>query len=216
MVELFWYLVFCFLFGLAYLYSPKDQWGIYERYYSENKTGKIKAVKFILGFLLGAAASLVLYLLNWWLVMFGGVAFAAIAVVVYKEKFRKYWKHALILGIYLMVSDWVIENAGAMLGYWFSYNSIFFVGAVPLEVMVAALGGGIGYGLMLPKKWDTKYLTLASLIPAVGGLMGEAKLQLIGNMAYGNGWFWPHAMVAYFLSWVVLSFLWYKVILRSK
>ena len=57
-----------------------------------------------------------------------------------------------------MVFDWVVENIGALFGYWFRSGSAFFVLAVPIGVLIAALLGCYAYALFLPKKFDIKYL----------------------------------------------------------
>jgi hypothetical protein len=114
-----------------------------------------------------------------------------------------------------MSFDWIFENIGALLDFWYSFGSIFFVMAVPIEVMISAFFGGFAYSLFLPNKWNFKYILLISLIPTVGGPFGENRLQILGRMKYSGGWTWIHAVIAYFFTWLLLSFVWYFVIKRK-
>lgn len=196
------------LLGLVNVYSTKSQWAIFEKFYTKPRYNK-----FIFGAVYGLVAGSLLFLLNWNFVVLGALSFAFVASLIYKKDLRIF-KYALILGVFLMVFDWVVENIGAMLNFWYSFNSSFFVLAVPIEVMIAAVLGGFAFALFMPRKFNLKYILLVSLLVGIGGAFGESRLQLIGLMTYGGGWFWPHAVISYFLTWVLLSIVWYKVLLR--
>ncbi len=199
------------VFGFVYFYSKKDQWGRFDKRYSEKHISN-----FIYGFIFGSFAAVVLFFLDWPILILSVIPFAGLATWIYSKRLKKIWRHALLLGIFLMAFDWVFENMGAHFGYWFSKNSAFFVLAVPIEVMIAALLGGYAYALFLPKKFDIKYLLIIALLPAIGGPLGEAQLQSIGRMTYGNGWNWPHAVIGYFLTWIFLDLVWYKILKRKE
>jgi len=199
------YIIFWLLFGIGAVYLPEDHW----KYF--NKKSKIR--RFIHGIGYSAIGVLGLYLLNWWIVLIGGILFATVAIFSTKH-IKKIWKYSLYLGLFLMIFDWILENIGALMGFWVSYGSMLFVSAVPLEVMIACVSVGVAYSVLVPKKWNLKYIIFCSLIPAVGGTLGEARLQSIGLMTYGNGWTWIHAFISYFAAWILLSVIWYKILLK--
>jgi len=205
------------LFSLTNLFSSKDQWGVIGKYYNTSFFRIPPSIlKICLGFMYGMVGSAFLIYLNWPILVIGGLMFALIAVITHRDKIRDKWKIAILFGLFLMSFDWIFENIGSIVNFWHSYNSILFIAAVPLEVMIGATCGGFGYALFLPKKWGTKYILLLSLIPAVGGTLGENTLQLIGNMNYAGGWIWVHAMVAYFLTWIMLNIVWYFLINKKS
>ncbi|MCJ7579832.1 MAG: hypothetical protein MUP98_04775, partial [Candidatus Aminicenantes bacterium] len=125
------------VFGFVYYYSKKDQWGRFVEGYTKKRISN-----FVIGFVCGSFAAIVLTFLDWPILVLSSIPFAALATWIYSKRIKKIWKHALLLGIFLMTFDWIFENLGAHFGFWFSYDSAFFVLAVPIEVMIAALFGG--------------------------------------------------------------------------
>lgn len=119
---------------------------------------------------------------------------------------------ALILGVFLVVYDFIVENAGAILGYWNTYGSRFFVGAVPIEIMTLILFGGIGWAMHLPKKFNKFFLLAESTVFGFYGALGEYLLILNGLMVYKGGWNSVDAFFGYFFTWMILFFVWYKII----
>jgi hypothetical protein len=194
------------LFGLANIFSTAEQFGILRNSYNPSEI-----VKFCVGFIYGITAAAILSKLNWKLVPSGGVFLAVFAAFVFQFPSDLLIK-AFALGLFLMVFDWVFENLGAKFGFWYSKNSSFFIKAVPIEVMIGALSGGIGWALLMPRTFDPVFVLLISLFVGIAGALGENTLKRIGNMEYGNSWTWKLAVVSYFLVWLMLSFVWYFLI----
>jgi len=199
-------------YAFAELYSYKEQWGTAEKFYKKTSTkGKL-----FFGFVWGIISFIVLAFIDRQIIVLSAIGLIAITTYLYRNKLKTLWKSALLLGIFLMVFDWVVENIGANLNFWYSYISVFFVRAVPLEIMITALLGGFSYALFLPKKWNWKYIFLISLIFAFGGMLGENTLRSKGFMSYSGGWTPIHAFVAYFLVWILLNLVWYFVLNKEK
>lgn len=194
------------LFSLAGFYSTRDNFGILSSLIRSHDWTSL-----VFGFVYGLLATFYLSKINWRLVISGGIFLAVSSAIIFQIE-TQLFAPALILGIFLMVFDWIFENLGAKFGYWYSKGSSFFVKAVPIEVMIAAVSGGFGWILLMPKSFDIFYVLLVSIITGIGGALGENTLQNAGKMKYGNGWTWTHAFVAYFLVWVFLSLVWYFVI----
>lgn len=125
-------------------------------------------------------------------------------------------KNAFTLGLFLMIFDWIVENLGAMVNLWQSTNSFFFVVAVPIEIMLLATVGGAAWALHFPKKMDKIYILGDSLIFASFGMIGEMLLIANNQMVYGTGWTSLHAFIGYFFAFIILSFIWYKVVLKNR
>ena len=122
---------------------------------------------------------------------------------------------ALKLGVFLMVFDWIVENAGAIMGLWTTHNSVFPVGAVPIEIMARTVIGGSAWAITLPKKPTKQFLALEVLLFGVYGALGEYMLGLNGVMRYYGGWAPIHAFFGYVITWIILLALWYKVIRKN-
>ncbi|MBI4176546.1 MAG: hypothetical protein HY518_05050 [Candidatus Aenigmarchaeota archaeon] len=59
--------------------------------------------------------------------------FAAIALFLAAAKKKKNMiKEAVLLGLFLMAFDWVVENAGAVAGLWTTHRSVYPVWFVPI------------------------------------------------------------------------------------
>lgn len=127
-------------------------------------------------------------------------------------------KISLMLGLFLMIFDFVIENLGAIFGYWVSINSHLFVLAVPIEVMLTCFFGGAAWTLFIYQKRDNwKFVNFNSVLWSVGGTAGERFLNKINFMAYGNGWLsLPHAFLAYLATFLLLHYIAYKITVKQK
>jgi hypothetical protein len=132
-----------------------------------------------------------------------------------KKKKRSIIKHALLLGLFLIVFDFIVENLGFFAHFWTSPNSIFPVISVPIEIMILTLIGGYAWGMHLPLKFDKLYMIFEVLIFGFFGALGEYLLILNGMMIYMNGWTSIHAFFGYTITWVVLFGVWYKIIRRT-
>lgn len=161
-----------------------------------------------IGVVYGVVLSYAVSKLNWNLVAEGGVLMALVAAgdILPDSAFAA---RAAGVGVFLMAFDWVFESWGARAGYWYSHSSRRFVGAVPLEVMVGALSGGFAWALLMPPHFQPLYVLLVSATVGVAGAMGEDRLARTKAMDYRKGWTWAHAVVAYFLVWLLLSLVLY-------
>ena len=63
---------------------------------------------------------------------------------------------------------------------------------------------------------DKLYILGDSAIFAAFGMVGERLLIANNQMVYGAGWTSIHALVGYFLTFLVISYVWYKLILKNK
>lgn len=130
---------------------------------------------------------------------------------------RNIIKKALILGLFLMSFDWLFENFGALINLWETHGSLFSIGAVPIEIMFLALIGGTAWAMHLPKKFNRVFAFFECLIFAFYGALGEYLLIKNNLMTYitrNTSFIWRslHAFTAYFITWIILFTLWYKVI----
>ena len=211
-LEILAFLGLAISFALAELYSSKEQWGRMDKYY---KLASTKG-RLLFGFGWGALCFIVLAFIDRQIIVLGAIGLFILTTILYKDKLKSLWKVALLLGIFLMVFDWVFENIGANLNFWYSYISVFFVRAVPIEIMITCLLGGFSYALFLPKRWNWKYALLISSVFGFGGVMGENTLRSNGFMSYSGGWTPIHAFVAYFSVWFLINLVWYFVLNREK
>ena len=123
-------------------------------------------------------------------------------------------KQALLLGLFLMLFDFVVENAGFFTGLWTSPRSIFSVLSVPIEIMVLTFVGGSAWAMHLPIKPNLIFMVFETLIIAFFGALGEYLLILNNMMVYTNGWTSVHAFFGYAITWIILFSIWYKGIRR--
>jgi hypothetical protein len=120
---------------------------------------------------------------------------------------------AAFLGIFLMLFDWFVETYGLFLGQWQTQFSIFTVGwAVPIEIMLLCIIGGAAWAMHFPKKLSMKYVLGDTAIFAFFGTVGEYLMIQNGHMVYMSGWTSAHAFVGYFITWLIMSWAWYRVI----
>jgi hypothetical protein len=114
------------------------------------------------------------------------------------------------VGAFLLVFDFIFENSGWLAGLWYTKSQVA-VGVVPLQVMGIAFFGGTAWALYLPRRFNLWHSFLDCLVFGFFGALGE-KL-LIGQVlfVYQQWWTSYDAFVAYFLTWVVLHYVRYRV-----
>jgi len=115
-------------------------------------------------------------------------------------------------GAFLMLFDFAFENAGSVMGYWFSSKSALPLGYVPAEIVFLTFVGGIAWAMYLPKKFDLKFTVADIALFAAFGALGEWVLMQNGLMTYYNGWTSVYAFVSYALTWVLLHIVRYKFV----
>ena len=194
------------LVALSTYYSTLSPYPIFVNALNKEAASRLGA-----GVAYGVVLSYAVSKLSWRLVVAGGLVMAAVALgdILPGPIFAA---RALGMGVFLTAFDWVFESWGARAGYWYSHNSKRFVGAVPVEVMAGALGGGFAWAHLMPAQFQAPYVLLVTATVGAGGAMGEDRLAWTGAMDYHWGWTWAHAVAAYFLVWLLLSSVWYFVL----
>ncbi|MBI1973226.1 hypothetical protein HYS54_00290 [Candidatus Micrarchaeota archaeon] len=119
---------------------------------------------------------------------------------------------ALLLGAFLVVFDFAVENAGAILGFWTVKQSALHVMAVPVEVMILIFFGAAAWAMHVPEKRNWLYMLFDSLNFGFFGALGEFILLQNQMMEYSNGWTSMHAFAGYFVTWLILFALWWLVL----
>jgi len=142
---------------------------------------------------------------------------AASAVMWFAYEYNKNKRFDLVrafsLGIFLMFFDWFVETFGLFAGQWRTAGSLLTIGpVVPIEIMLLCLFGGAAWAMHFPKKFSLKYVAGDTLIFAFFGTLGEYLMQLNGLMIYMGGWTSYHAFVGYAITWLLMSYAWYRVI----
>lgn len=119
------------------------------------------------------------------------------------------------IGAFLLVFDFVFENSGWLAGLWYTKSQVA-VGVVPLQVMGIAFFGGTAWALYLPRTFRLWHSVADSLVFAFFGALGERLL--IGQVlfVYQQWWTSYDAFVAYFLTWVILHFVRYRVFFKEE
>jgi hypothetical protein len=137
---------------------------------------------------------------------------AAVAWFALEYRFNpKFANVALLWGLGLALIDFVIENAGAAAGLWFTKKSfLLLMGAVPTEVSLLAIIGGAAWMMRQPPKLDWYYIVADAVVFAGGGAAGEWLLIQNGIMRYSAGWNSALAFATYFITWLVLNWAWYR------
>ena len=136
---------------------------------------------------------------------------ALVWFVLEASKNRKALGNALKIGVFLLVFDFIFENSGWIYGLW-QTHSMFAIGVVPIEVMGIALFGGAAWAMYLPKKFNLFHSAIDCVVFALFGSLGEWLLIQQGLFVYNLWWTSILAFCAYFVSWVILHFVRYKVI----
>ncbi len=151
----------------------------------------------------------------WWILV---VCATVWLIIELRDRRDKDVGKAVEIGIFLMLFDFVVENLGKIVGFWRSYNSAYFVLAVPLEVMLLALIGGTAWALYQPKEFNWLYSLADIVVFAVFGTIGEYILVAKGLLIYGGGWTSSHAFLGYAATWAILHSIVYlrkgRILLR--
>lgn len=149
---------------------------------------------------------------RWFLIPVFGLAWLLYAFKVKAKTARL--EAAVATGAFISLFDFGLENVGAQLGYWVSRNSIFFVLAVPIEILVGSFVAGMAWFLLYnPFRQDIKLILPTLILWSIGGTLGEYFLKLAGLMQYGNGWqSFPHAFLTYLISFLIF----YKIATLGK
>jgi len=152
---------------------------------------------------------------KWFILPIFAIIWFLFELSITKEKKMKYLKIAVLIGIFLMIFDFMIENLGGSYGYWRTIDSSFFVFFVPIEIMLTCIFGGAGWSFFISKNNNKFFILVNLIIWSIGGVVGEAFLISIEFMNYGNGWFSiPHAFVSYFFTFALLYLINYSLIKR--
>lgn len=121
-------------------------------------------------------------------------------------------KKAFLIGLFLMLFDFLVENSGKVLGLWEGYQSLQFILFVPIEVVILCFFGGTAWSLYLPKKFNIDYTVYDIVIFSTFGALGEFILIKNGILAYMNCWTSLHAAIGYAITWIILHLLNYKIL----
>jgi len=150
-------------------------------------------------------------MLIWLILDICGVGWFLIELNLYKGD-SSLIKKALLIGLFLMIFDFLVENSGKILGFWETYESSYFVLFVPIEIMILCLLGGAAWALYLPKKFNKLYSFFDILLFSFFGALGEFIIMKNNLMSYGGGWTSYYAFMGYAITWIILHFLNYRVI----
>jgi len=183
------------------------------------KTPEIRSITSII--LLFSAVAVFFYLIapDGGLLTYETLIFLAFLWLVYEVKQpakSKILNKAILLGLFLMVFDFIIENGGYFAGLWTSPMTIFPIITVPIEIIVLAIIGGTAWALHLPEKFDKTYAAVEVIVFGFFGALGEYLLELNGMMVYTGGWTSIHAFFGYVITWIILFWVWYGVIKKRK
>jgi hypothetical protein len=147
----------------------------------------------------------------WYTLVVCGIGWFLVEFNKHKEK-KSIIKKALMIGLFLMVFDFAVENTGKVFGLWETHESLFFVLYVPIEIMILCTFGGAAWALYLPENFDKTHAFLDILVFSFFGALGEFIIMKNNLMSYGNGWTSYHAFIGYAITWMILHFINYKVI----
>jgi len=142
----------------------------------------------------------------WFLLLISAIAWFAIELKYNPGKLG----NALKIGLFLMLFDFVFENSGWIFGLWQTYSP-FHIGVVPIQVMGIAFFGGAAWAMYLPKKFNLTHSFIDCLIFGFFGALGERLLIGQGLFQYHLWWTSELAFASYFLTWVILHFVRYRV-----
>ena len=131
------------------------------------------------------------------------------------EKHRKRLPNALKIGAFLLVFDFAFENSGWLLGLWQTFSTVA-VGVVPIQVMGIAFFGGAAWAGYLPKKFSFWHSLPDCVVFAFFGALGERLLIWQGLFVYKLWWTSVLAFAAYFLTWMLLHFVRYRIFAERK
>ncbi len=178
----------------------------------KNSTNTKEYRKFALLLCLFVFLALLYYFVNlgqfsWDLLLLGAIGWFFLE----SRSDRKRFRNAISIGLFLLVFDFIFENSGWLLGLWHT-TSYFHLGVVPIEVMGIAFFGGTAWATYMPKKFDQWFSFYNCLVFGFFGALGEWLLIHQGLFVYNPVWTSVDAFIAYFLTWVILVFLRYRVV----
>ena len=121
-------------------------------------------------------------------------------------------RKAMLVGVFLLAFDFIVENSGWIYGLWETKNSALAIGIVPIEIMLVCLIGGTAWALYLPRKFDWVLSTADIVVFAMFGALGEHMMRQAGLMFYYEWWNFGWALVAYAFTWMILHFVRYRLL----
>lgn len=123
---------------------------------------------------------------------------------------------AIVVGLFLMVFDFVVESTGGVMGLWTTQQSFLPVGYVPGEILLITTLGGAAWALHVPAKPSNAFVWANSILFAAGGAFGEFLLTKNALMTYGNGWMSVHVFAAYLITWLLMFLVHEKVFKNAQ
>jgi len=115
----------------------------------------------------------------------------------------------------------ILVAANLLINYYFGFvqgayviganYSLFFILGNPIELLIGSMLGGAAWFLRIPKKFDKIYSAFDVLTLAFFGMLAEVMLIGNGLLAYVTVDS-LNAFLTYALVWVVLHFIYYKVL----
>ncbi|MDE1861193.1 MAG: hypothetical protein KGH72_05780 [Candidatus Micrarchaeota archaeon] len=142
----------------------------------------------------------------WYIILMSAIAWFAIEA----RYSRSGLGNALKIGAFLLAFDFIFENSGWISGLWQTYSQ-FHVGVVPIQVMGIAFFGGAAWAMYQPRKFDFVHSLLDCAVFGFFGALGEWLLIRQGLFAYHMWWTSELAFASYFLTWVLLHFVRYRI-----
>jgi len=118
---------------------------------------------------------------------------------------------ALSLGALLLLLTLAAQISGEALGLWHARGSYLSIGPVPAELALAALFGGAGWALYLPRKRNVVFSAFDTALFALFGTLGEYVLVFNGLLTFGSGWGYAQAFLSYVAVWAILHYARYRV-----
>jgi len=123
---------------------------------------------------------------------------------------------AAFIGLFLMLFDFAVQNAGGALGLWQVTQTALRVIYVPIEIMLLTLVGGTAWALAQPKRFGLVDSALDIALFSVFGMVGEFLLIRNGVMLYSGPWTSALAFAGYFATWCILTWLRYRAAGRAR
>lgn len=123
---------------------------------------------------------------------------------------RRLMKAAVLMGLFLMLFDFAVENLGGYFNLWQVKLTVLHVGYVPIEIMLVCLIGGAAWALAQPKKFHWINTAADIALFSIFGALGEFLLIRNGIMFYYPPWTSVLAVIGYFITWVLLHIVWRK------
>jgi len=139
----------------------------------------------------------------WILLLFAAIGIFS-SIFTFRKRSKNEVRRGIYLGIFLLVFDYIFETAGYYLNLWEATGSVFRLGAPPIEVLIIAFLAGFTYTMLFEKKFKLYYGLATSLLIAVVGTSFEALLISEGLLIYSGGWTSYHALVSYFVTFLLM------------